>query len=388
MVPIRYNVRSLLVRKVTTFATAGGIALVVFVFAAAMMLGEGVNRAFATSGRSDVAIVLRKGSDAELSSTLDGNQLNLLRGSSGVNASAPGGGVTGEVVLVITAALADDPDAISNVLVRGMPAEGPQLRPDVRIVSGRAPKPGTNEVMVGRAISGRFAGIAPGKTFEIRRNRPFLVVGEFSAGGSSWESEVWGDLDAIRTAVGRQATVSSARVVLTSPSAFEGYRAAIESDKRLNLKVMREDEYFRKQSEMTSAFLKYMGITIAVLFSIAAMIGAAITMNGAVANRTKEIGTLRALGFSKIAILFSFLLEALVLALIGGAVGLVFVQLLALISFPVMNFATFSEIVISFRAAPAVVISSLVFSLVMGLLGGLLPAIRAARVSPVEAMRG
>ena len=388
MVPIRYNVRSLLVRKVTTFATAGGIALVVFVFAAAMMLGEGVNRAFATSGRSDVAIVLRKGSDAELSSTLDGNQLNLLRGSSGVNASAPGGGVTGEVVLVITAALADDPDAISNVLVRGMPAEGPQLRPDVRIVSGRAPKPGTNEVMVGRAISGRFAGIAPGKTFEIRRNRPFLVVGEFSAGGSSWESEVWGDLDAIRTAVGRQATVSSARVVLTSPSAFEGYRAAIESDKRLNLKVMREDEYFRKQSEMTSAFLKYMGITIAVLFSIAAMIGAAITMNGAVANRTKEIGTLRALGFSKIAILFSFLLEALVLALIGGAVGLVFVQLLALISFPVMNFATFSEIVISFRAAPAVVISSLEFSLVMGLLGGLLPAIRAARVSPVEAMRG
>jgi putative ABC transport system permease protein len=388
MVPVRYNIRSLLVRKVTTFATAIGIALVVFVFAAAQMLGEGVNRALANSGRADTVIVLRKGSDAELSSTLDGERLNMLRGNSAVAATAPGGGVIGESVLVITAELADGSGGISNVLLRGMPADGMAFRPEARMVSGRAPKPGTNEVIVGASISGRFVGIAPGKTFEVRRNRPLVVVGEFETGGTSYQSEVWGDLDTIRASVGRQSVVSSARVRLTSPSAFENYRAAIEGDKRLNLKVMREDDYFKKASEQTSGFLAGMGMVIAILFSIAAMIGAAITMNGAVANRTREIGTLRALGFSRLAILTSFMLEAIFLSLIGAAIGLVFVQLLALVSFPTMNFQTFSEIVIRFSATPAIVISSLIFAVVMGLLGGLAPAIRAARVSPVEAMRG
>jgi len=388
MVPFRYNIRSLLVRKITTAATAIGIALVVFVFAAAMMLGEGVNRALATSGRVDTAIVLRKGSDAELSSTLNGEQLNILRGNSAVATTAPEGGVIGEVVLVITQELTDGSGGISNVLVRGMPAGGMAFRPEATIVSGRAPKAGTNEVIVGRGINGRFKGISPGQSFDIRRNRPLNVVGVFATGGTSFESEVWGDLDSIRAAVGRQATVSSARVRLTSASAFDTYRAAIEADKRLNLKVMREDEYYKKASEQTSGFLAGMGFVIAILFSFAAMIGAAITMNGAVANRTKEIGTLRALGFSKIAILTSFVFEAMFLGIIGGAIGVVLVQVLALVSFPVMNFQTFSEIVISFRATPSIVVGALIFSIVMGLVGGLFPAIRAARVSPVEAMRG
>jgi len=387
MVPIRYNIRSLLVRKVTTFATAFGIALVVFVFAAAMMLGEGVNRALATSGRVDTAIVLRKGSDAELSSTLNGEQLNILRGNSAVASTAPEGGVIGEVVLVITQEVDDGSGTISNVLVRGMPAGGMKFRPEAVIVSGRAPTPGTNEVVVGRGIAGRFKGIVVGGSFDVRRNRPLTVVGVFATGGSSYESEVWGDLDAIRAAVGRQATVSSARVRLTGASAFDSYRAAIEADKRLNLKVMREDEYYKKASEQTSGFLAGMGFVIAVLFSFAAMIGAAITMNGAVANRTREIGTLRALGFSRLAILTSFVIEAIFLGIIGGAVGVVFVQVLALVSFPVMNFQTFSEIVISFKATPGIVAGALLFSIVMGLIGGLFPAIRAARVSPVEAMR-
>lgn len=388
MVPIRYNIRSLLVRKVTTLATAFGIALVVFVLAGSMMLGEGIDRALASSGRKDTAIILRKGSDAELSSTLNGEQLNILRGNSAVATTASEGGVIGEVVLIITQELADGSGTISNVLVRGMPAGGMKFRPEAAIISGRAPNPGTNEVVVGRGIAGRFKGISTGQSFDVRRNRPLNVVGVFSTGGTSYESEVWGDLDAIRAAVGRQATVSSARVRLTSVGAFETYRAAIEADKRLNLKVMREDEYFKKASEQTSGFLTTLGYVIAVLFSLAAMIGAAITMNGAVANRTKEIGTLRALGFSKLSILASFLFEAVFLGIIGGAVGVVLVQLLALVSFPVMNFQTFSEIVISFRATAAIVGASLVFSMVMGLVGGLLPAIRAARVSPVEAMRG
>jgi len=387
MVPFRYNIRSLFVRKVTTIATAVGIALVVFVFAAAMMLGEGVTRALAASGRPDTVIVLRKGSDAELSSSLDQATLGLLRGNSAV-AQGEGAGVIGEVVIIITAEIEGKDGQISNVLIRGTPADGIKFRPEVRIVSGRAPQPGTNEVIVGRSIAGRFKGVREGGTFELRRNRPVQVVGTFAADGSSYESEVWGDVDVIRTSVGRQSAVSSARVRLNSASDFETYRLAMESDKRANVSVQREADYYAKQSEQTSGFLVGLGTVVAVLFSLAAMIGAAITMNGAVAHRSKEIGTLRALGFSRIAILISFVFEALVLALLGGLVGLAFVQVLALVTFPVMNFQTFSEIVISFRATPVVIVSALVFSLVMGLIGGLLPAIRAARVSPVEAMRG
>lgn len=388
MVPFRYNVRSLFVRKVTTIATALGIALVVFVFAAAMMLGEGVERALVSSSRPENVIVLRKGSDSELSSTLSQDVLGLLRGNSAV-AQGEGGGVIGEVILVITVELEGQSEGqISNVLIRGMPPEGYKFRPEVRIVSGRMPQPGTNEVIVGKAISGRFKGVSEGGTFELRRNRPVKVVGTFAADGTSFESEVWGDLDVIRTSVGRSATVSSARVRLNSPADFETYRTTMEAEKRANVSVQREADYYAKQSEQTSGFLKGLGIIVAVLFSLAAMIGAAITMNGAVAHRTKEIGTLRALGFSRIAILVSFVFEALLLALIGGVVGIAFVQLLALVTFPVMNFQTFSEIVISFKATPNVLISAVVFSLVMGLVGGLAPAIRAARVSPVEAMRG
>lgn len=386
MVPIRYNVRSLLVRKVTTGATAVGIALVVFVFAAARMLGAGAERAMETSGRDDTVIVMRKGSDAELSSGI-GNDYKKL-GDRPEVAQVAGVGASGEVVIVITAELADGSGGLSNVLVRGMGPEGYAFRPEMKMASGRMPKPGTNEVVVGKAISGRFKGVGPNQSFDLRRNRPLQVVGEFTADGASFESEVWGDLDVIRKYLGRESAVSSVRVRLTDPTKFEAYRMAVEADKSFSVKAMRERDYFEKQAEGTGTMLTFLGTFIAILFSLAAMLGATITMNGAVANRTKEIGTLRALGFSKFGIFVSFLFEAMILAIIGGAIGLVFVMLLTLVSFPVMNFATFSEIVITFVATPRIVIGSLVFSVVMGLLGGLFPAIRASRVSPVEAMRG
>jgi putative ABC transport system permease protein len=385
MVPLRYNVRSLAVRKITTLATAGGIALVVFVFAAAKMLGAGAQKAMVTSGRPDNVIILRKGSDAELSSAVSNDYKKL--GDRPEVVPVNGVGAVGEMVIVITGELADGSGGLSNVSVRGTTAEGIAFRPEFKLVSGRLPKPGTNEAMVGKAISGRFKGINTGGRFELRRNRPLEVVGEFSAGGASYESEVWGDLDVIRKYVGRESVVSSARVRLTSPAAFEAYRMAVENDKSFSVKVMREPDYYRKQSEGLSGFLQGLGTAVAILFSIAAMLGAAITMNGAVANRSKEIGTLRALGFSKLAVLTSFVIEAIFLAVLGGAVGLVFVMLLSLVSFPVMNFQTFSEVVIGFEATPEVIVSSLVFSVIMGLLGGLFPAIRASRISPVEAMR-
>src|SRR5262249_44948597 len=162
---------------------------------------------------------------------------------------------------------------------------------------------GTNEVIVGKAISGRFKGLSAGQSIDLRRNRPLQVVGEFTAGGSSYESEVWGDLDYVRNALGREAVVSSARVRLNSPADLDASRQVIETDKRYSMKVMRESDYYEKQSQQTAAFLKAMGLVVAILFSLAAMIGAAITMNGAVAHRSREIGTLRALGFSRRAIL-------------------------------------------------------------------------------------
>jgi putative ABC transport system permease protein len=384
MVPLRYNLRSLLVRKVTTGATAVGIAMVVFVFAAAQMLGEGINRALGNSGSADTVIILRNGSDAELSSGIQNDLLNLLTAQPGV--AMDRGGVIGEVVIVVTSEVRGG-GGVSNVLIRGMPATGFAFRPEAKIISGRAPAPGSNEAIVGKAIAGRFKGIAVGESFELRRNRPLQIVGVFEAGGSSYESEVWGDLDVIRTSLGRSGAVSSARVRLSSPAQFSSFKASVEADKQLGMKVMREADYYRKQSEQTSSFLVGMGTGVAILFAIAAMLGAAITMNGAVANRTREIGTLRALGFSRIGIMISFVFEAVVLSVMGGALGIVLVMGMTLVKFPVLNFQTFSEIVISFRASPSVVISSLIFTILMGLIGGLFPAIRASRVSPVEAMR-
>jgi putative ABC transport system permease protein len=384
MVPVRYNIRSLLVRKVTTAFTAVGIALVVFVFAAAQMLGEGIKRALGNAGRPDTVIILRNGSDAELSSGINNDLLGLLTSQPGV--AMDKGGVIGEIVVVITAEVKGG-TGVSNVLVRGMPATGIAFRPEVKIVKGRLPVAGSNEVIVGKAISGRFQGLGLNESFDLRRNRPLKVVGMFEADGSSYESEVWGDIDVIRTSLGRGGAVSSARVRLSSPAQFSSFKASVEADKQLGMKAMREADYFRKQSEQTSSFLVGMGTGIAILFALAAMIGAAITMNGAVAHRSREIGTLRALGFSRLAILLSFLFEAIVLSLIGGVVGCVLVMAMTLIEFPVMNFQTFSEIVISFTASSGVIISSLIFSIAMGLVGGFFPALRAARTSPVEAMR-
>ncbi len=385
MVPIQYNLRSLWVRKVTTIATAFGVALVIFVFSAGLMLSEGVRRAMAISGRDDTAIVLRDGSGNELSSSIPADLLNLLRERPEIK-RGDGAGVIGEIVIVITAEL-NGSTAISNVMVRGMPADGIKFRSEVKIVGGRAPTPGTNEVIVGKGISGRFKGIAPGQQFDLRRNRPLVVVGTFAAGGSSYESEVWGDVDVIRTSLGRPAVVSSARVRLTDPGQLAAFRTSIDADKRLGMDVMRESDYYEKQSQQTSSFFSWMAKIVAVLLSLAAMIFAAITMNGAVANRTREIGTLRALGFSRAAVLVSFVFEAVFLSLLGGVAGTLLTLLLGLTSFSTMNFQTFSEIVVSFHATPEIIIWAIVFSLIMGLIGGLFPAIRAARTSPIEAMR-
>jgi putative ABC transport system permease protein len=389
MIPLTYNVRSLLVRKPTTIATAAGIALVVFVIAGSSMLSGGIHKTMATSGKPGNAVVLRAGSDAELSSSIETPSVGLIMAAPGVAKDANGAPIgVGEQVVVITQEKVGATEGeISNVQVRGVPPEVLALRPEVRVVTGRPPQPGTDEVMVGQRIAGRFKGVQLGQSFELKKNRPVQVVGVFEAGGAHYESEVWADIDTVRTSYGREGLVSSVTVKLESPSQFDAFAATLEGDKALQLDAWREDEFYEKQSENTAQFMMGMGITIAVFFSIGAMIGATITMYAAVAQRQREIGTLRALGFSRGAVLVSFMVEAFILALAGGLIGVIAALALGTVSFPMMNFATWSEIVFKFDATPGILLVSLALGGVMGLLGGLFPAIRAARTSPIAAMR-
>lgn len=389
MVPIRYNVRNLLVRRTTTMAAALGVGLVVFVLAAALMLNEGLARTLDLSGSSDTAIVLRKGSDSEMPSSIEDKSIALIKVAPGVKAGKDGQPlVIGESVVVLFQDLVNGKGK-SNATLRGVPLDRiEEFRPELKVIEGKMAAPGTNQVIVGKRITSRFKGLALGGKVELRKNREVEVVGIFEAGGSSFESEVWGDVDFIRQAFGRDGVVSSVRAKLDSAAAFDGFELAVEQDKQLGLEAMAEPEFYRKQSENTSIFIMAMGTLIAVFFSIGAMIGAMITMYGSVAHRRKEIGVLRAIGFSKSAILFSFLLESVLLALLGAVLGTIGALGMGMVRFSMLNFTTFSEIVFEFHATPEILIQAVVFGGVMGVFGGFLPAIRAARTPPIEAMKG
>jgi putative ABC transport system permease protein len=386
MIPVRYNIRSLAVRKATTLATGLGIALVVFVLASALMLSAGIRKTLGISGRSDTAIVLRQGSDAELGSSVDEPDINVILAAPGVKTEDGRPAGVGEIV-VVGAMEKLGAVGVSNVQTRGVTDDVQKFRPETKIVAGHAPKPGSDDVMIGVRLRGRFKGLDLGQSFDIKKNRPVTVVGVFETGGSSYESEVWVARDVLQAAYGRQGHVSSVRVHLESPAAFDAFRAGIEENKQLGLMAMRESDYYEKQSEGTSKFIGAMGTLIAVFFSMGAMIGAMITMYAAVANRQREIGTLRALGFSRASILGCFLLEAVILAFAGGLVGAAASIAMGFVHFSMMNMASWSEIVFSFDPTPAILGRALAFAGIMGLLGGFFPALSASRVSPVAAMR-
>jgi len=252
----------------------------------------------------------------------------------------------------------------------------------------RKPAPGADEVMVGARLRGRIKGLELGQSFDIKKNRPVTVVGVFEDGGSSHESEVWVDRDVLKTSFGRVGLVSSVRVRLEKPTSFDTFKLGVEQDKRLGLMAMRETVYYDKQSQGLSIFITVLGSLVAFFVSLGAMIGATITMYASIANRQREIGTLRALGFSRTSILVCFLLESIALSLIGGVVGSVASLAMGAVRFSMLNFASFSEVVFTFDPTPRIIVTALIASGVMGVLGGFLPALRAARVSPLTAMRG
>jgi putative ABC transport system permease protein len=322
-----------------------------------------------------------------MTSSIEEKDVNLvLAQAAQIGASKKPAGI-GEVLVVI---LLDKVgvDGVSNVTVRGTTEDVYGFRPTVKIIEGRKPNPGSDEVLVGKSIRGRFKGMELNESFELKKNRPVKVVGIFSDEGSSFESEVWADLHTVRQAFGRGATVQSVRVRLDSPSKFDAFKALVEQDRQLGLSAMTETEFFEKQSQMTGMMLKILGGLVASFISIGAMIGAMITMNAQVAGRSREIGTLRALGFSKGSILFSFLIESLVLAVAGGILGAAAAMATGLIKITLINAGTWSEIVFGFEPTFNIIFGSVLAAAFMGIVGGFLPAIRAARVSPVEAMRG
>jgi ABC-type antimicrobial peptide transport system permease subunit len=377
-IPIAYSLRNLWTRKLTTALTAGGMALVVFVFAAVLMLDAGLRQALVSTGQPDNIIVTRRSSGSEVQSGVERVQAALVE-------AQPEVAERSKETVVLIAQPKRATGIVSNVTVRGLSPEGVALRPHVRISAGRMFRPGSTEVVTGRSIAERFAGIGLGERLRFG-GRDWLVVGVFDGGGSGFDSEIWGDVDQMMQSFRRQA-YSSVVARLSDPAAFDALKQRLEADPRLTVDVKRERQFYEEQSAALSGFISILGLTLSVIFSIGAMIGAMITMYAAVAGRTGEIGALRALGFRRRAILAAFLAEALLLAGLGWVFGLAAASLMQFIHISTMNWQSFGELAFSFALTPKIVLQSLAFAAVMGLAGGVLPALRAARLRIVDALR-
>ena len=388
-VPLVYVVRNLWVRRVTTLLTALGMALVVYVFATVLMMSEGIRATLVATGQADNVIVLRKGAGAEINSGISREQAAAVMTLPGLASTAdggPSGVLASREVVVLNNLPKRSTGQPSNVTMRGTGATGLALRPQVKVVEGRLFRPGSNEVIIGRAVARGFAGADLGGTLRFG-GRDWTVVGVFDAGRSAFDSEIWLDADQLMAAFRRQ-SFSTVLLRLAPGVAPETLLAAFDAELRLKqLDAKAEDLFYAEQSKALANFIRILGLSLAVIFSIGAIVGAMITMFGSVASRTAEIGTLRALGFRRRAILVAFLGEALALAFVGGLLGLAAATFMQAVDVSTTNFATFAELAFSFTLTPAIVVQSLVFALVMGVLGGFIPALRAARTKIVDSLR-
>jgi ABC-type antimicrobial peptide transport system permease subunit len=385
-IPLKYILRSSVSRRLTTVITILGVALVVFVFSAVLMMANGVQKTLRSTGSDDNLIVVRKAALSEIMSIIDREAAGIMVNLPQVMRFPDGTPMSSKEVVVIINLNKLGSAGISNVTVRGVEEAAFQLRPQVRIVEGRTFRWGSREVIAGAGITHRFAGAQIGEKVKFGGDF-WTVVGIFDSEGSGFDSELWGDLDQIADAF-KRSSLSTVTLRLKNPDDFSEVASAFENDNRLQYFVpKREKRFFEEQSEMMAKFIRILGIFITVIFSTGATIGAMITMYGAVANRTVEIGTLRALGFFRRSILLAFLIESLVLSLGGGLLGLGIASLLQFFTISTLNFGSFSELAFSFAISPGIVAISLGFSLLMGLIGGFLPAIGAARLNIVQALR-
>jgi len=384
-VPISYSFRNLWTRRLTTVLTASGMALVVFVFAATLMLAEGLQKTLVETGSPDNVVVIRKGSQSEVQSGVERLQASVVESQPEVAIGGDGTPLLARELVVLISLNKRGTSKPANVVIRGMSAASLPLRPQIRLAEGRMPRPGSAEILAGRSIARRFEGAGIGEHLRFAM-RDWTVVGIFDAGSTGFSSEIWGDAEQLMQSF-RRPVYSSVTFKLRDSAAFAAFKERIETDPRLTVEVKRETQYYLDQSEAMAKFLRILGLALTIIFSLGAVIGAMITMYAAVANRVTEIGTLRALGFRRGSILAAFVLESLFLGLTGGILGVFAASFMQLVTISTMNWQSFAELAFSFTLTAGIMVKSLLFSLGMGLIGGILPALRAARMGIVEALR-
>ncbi len=385
IIPLSYIARNLWVRRVTTLLTAIGMGLVVYVFATVLMMSEGIRETLVATGSTDNVIVLRKGAGAEINSGIAREQADVIGSLPQIATDAQGHVLASDEVVVLNTLPKRASGKPANVTIRGTSAQGLALRPQIKLVAGRMFTPGTSEIIAGRSIAKGFAHAGLGETMKFA-GREWKVVGLFDARRSGFDSEIWGDGDQMLQAF-RRVDFSVVVFKLRDAALYREVKARIEGDPRLTMEAKIEPVFYAEQSEMMTLFINLLGLSLSIIFSVGAIVGAMITMFASVASRIGEIGTLRALGFRRNAVLKAFMGESLLLSLVGGALGLIGAGLMQTVQISTMNFQSFAELAFSFTLTPAIAAQSLAFALVMGLLGGFIPAWRAARLTIVDCLR-
>ena len=383
---IALTLRTVPQRAGSSLVAVTGVAGVVVVFVAVLSIAEGFRAALAGAGSPDTAIVMRGGSDTELSSVLPLESTRVIRDAPGVRRSAEGAVASAELFVVVDVPKRST-GTPANVPLRGVEPAAFGVRDEVRIVEGRTFRPGTNEIIVGRSAAAQFAGIDLGSTQRWGESA-WEVVGIFEAGGTIAESEIWCDARVLQPAYRRGDSFQSVYARLESPDAFDAFKDALTTDPRLDVMVEREEDYYIGQTEAVTAIITGIATVIAFLMGIGAVFGAINTMYTAVASRTREIATLRALGFSSGPVVVSVMAESVALAIVGGLLG----GLLAWAGFngyqtATINWQTFSQVAFAFRVTPALLTQGIAWAVVMGFFGGLFPALRAARLPVATALR-
>jgi putative ABC transport system permease protein len=385
-IPIIYNVRSVRARWTSTIVAVAGITGTVGVFIAMLSLARGFRATLVSSGSAENALVTRAGATSEMTSGLALDSVKIIQDAPGIARAADGPLITHEAVLMAPIPLRST-GTDANVELRGVSPNVLAIRRNIKIIEGRMFTPGLPELVVGKNARSTYSGLTLGSAIALGTVR-WQVVGVFDAGGSSFDSEVWGDAHLLNGAYNRPDTISqSVTVHLTSPEALQQLKDSLTSDPRLNVDVTREIDYYAKQSTRMTTLITRLGGFVAMIMAIGAVFGALNTMYSAVAERGREIATMRALGFGAAAVVFSFLIEALLISFVGGGIGCLAVLPLNGLTTSTMNFQTFSNLAFAFKITPELLVKGIFFALIMGVIGGLLPAVRAARLPVATALR-
>lgn len=385
-IPVVYNMRSVRARWTSAVVAVLGIAGTVGVFVAMLSLARGFKATLVHSGSAQNAMVRRAGSTSEMDSVVQLEQVKILEDATGVSRSSDGPVISPEVVVIAPFPMTST-GTDANVQVRGVSGKALLVHDKVKIISGRFFQPGLNELVVGKNATRTYKGLNLGNTVRFGGGQ-WTVVGVFDSGGTAFDSEVWCDSNILNQVYHRPTNIfSSIAVRLTSPDAMTSFKDALTADPRLTLQAEREVEYYDKQSRVLTTLITVLGSIVAAVMGIGAVFGALNTMYSAVSERSREIATIRALGFGMGAVIISFVVEALLISFIGGALGCLAVLPLNGLTTGAMNWQTFSHLAFAFRITPVLLAFGIVFALSMGIVGGLPPAIRAARRPVAAALR-